>query len=177
MSYRRPYIESSVFIAWIIRETEERYRNVQSIIDAASTGRFPIVTATWTIAEVHKRKRFSPNVLTEKQSEDILPYFREDYIDLVEIDRSVAERAHALCREFLPDGKRRALSPGDAVHIAAAEKFPECDVILSYDPDLLKLEYTKIPIKEPEFVPAVEPAPSEETSQPRLWNGGENQKG
>lgn len=151
MSYRKPYLESCVFIHWITGERPERQAIIQTVIDAAEEGQFPIVTASWTIVEVHKKKGFSTSELTDKQSSDVLPYFRESYIELVEVDRLVAERAHELCRQFPNDGANRILRPGDAVHIAAAER-AGCDVILSYDPDLLKLKYTGIPIEEPQAI-------------------------
>ena len=137
MSYRKPYIESSVFIEYITGEHPDRTAIVQSIIDAAERSELTIVTATWTIVEVHKRKKFSKDVLTSGQSKQIIEYFRESYIDPVEIDRLVAERAHELCRTYLPDGVNKSLSPADAVHIAAAER-GQADVIWSYNPDFLQ---------------------------------------
>jgi len=151
VSYRKPYIESSVFIEYIRAERRDRADVVQSILDAAERSELTIVTATWTFVEVHKRRAFSKDVLTAAQSKQIIEYFRESYIDPVEIDRLVAERAHELCRTYLPDGVNKALRPGDAVHIAAAER-GQADVILSYDPDFLKLAYTRIPIEEPAMV-------------------------
>ncbi len=151
MSYRKPYIESSVFIEYIREDDSAKTKIVKSILDAADGGQFMIVTATWTIAEVHKRKNFGEKVLEEDESMSLLESFRENYIDPVEVDRHLAESAHALCRKYLPNGKDKSLRPGDAIHIAAAER-AGCDVILSYDPDFLKLNYTTIPIKEPEMV-------------------------
>jgi hypothetical protein len=56
-----------------------------------------------------------------------------------------------LCREYPDNGKDKTVKPGDAIHIAAAER-AGCDVIWSYDPDFLKLKYSKIKIEEPSFV-------------------------
>src|SRR5208337_1347753 len=143
--------ESSVFIEYIRAEHQGHADIVQSILDAAERGELTIVTATWTFVEVHKRRAFSKQVLTQPESKQIIEYFREIYIDPVEIDRLVAERAHELCRTYLPDGVNRSLAPGDAVHIAAAER-GGADVILSYEPDFLKLAYTRIPIEEPVMI-------------------------
>jgi predicted nucleic acid-binding protein len=148
--YRKLYIESSVFIEYILEEDTNKCQIIQSIIDAAKSGQFRICTSTWTIAEVYKRKGFSKNALSPEQTNDILPHFREEFIDFVEVDRLLAERAHDLCRQYPENGKDKSLRPGDAVHIAAAEREPNpCDVILSYDPDFLKLKYDKIKIEEP----------------------------
>jgi hypothetical protein len=57
-----------------------------------------------------------------------------------------------LCREFAENDKDKSLRPGDAIHIAAAER-AGCDVIFSYDSGFLKLKYTKIPIGIPEGIP------------------------
>lgn len=174
MTYRRPYIESSVFIEYITAENRNNADIVQSILDAAERGELVIVTATWTIAEVHKRKGYSKEALSDQQSSDILPYFRESYIDPVEVDRGVAERAHELCRDYPNDGVNKSLKPGDAVHIAAAER-GKCDVILSYDPDFIKLGYTKIPIEIPSMMVKPEPPkPIEGIESGLLFEGEES---
>lgn len=140
--YKRPYVESSVFIAFIKGEMQgpNRDQNAKeifdSIIDAAKAGFFKIVTSSLTIAEVFKNK--SQPELTTRENEDLRPYFREDYIVIVEIDREVGERANALCRTMPADAVAgfKALRPNDAIHIAAAER-AECDVVLAWDPGFM----------------------------------------
>ena len=106
--------------------------------------------------------------LTEQQSIDLLPRFREDYIEMIEIDRLVGERAHDLCRSFPNNHQNRTLKPGDAIHIAAAEK-AGCDVILATDPGLLELKYTLIPIEQPKPVALKSVTALEETTMGSLF--------
>lgn len=161
MTYRKPYLESSVFIAYI--KGEKKGDNLEhdceaiigTILDAARAGDFPIYTSALTIAEVHKKKRTTG--LTDHENEDLRPYFREDYIQLVEVERNVGERANVLCQTTKAQPGRPALRPNDAIHIACAEK-AECDVILSYDPDLLKHQHPSIPIEWPQAVTPSSPS-------------------
>ena len=151
MKILKPYIESSVFIEFIKGEDPAKCDTISAIIAAAKAGAFKITTATWTIAEVHKRKGYSKGVaITDKQSEDVLLYFREEFIDIVEVDRALAERAHGICRAYPDNGKDKTIKPGDAIHISAAER-AGCDVIWTYEPDFLKLDYSKIKIETPTF--------------------------
>src|SRR5438876_1216538 len=107
MTYRKPYIESSVFIAYIKGEMrgpnldQDAKKILDSILDAANNGDFSIVTSTLTIAEVYKKK--DEATLTDGENESLLPYFREGYIDLVEVDRDVGERANEICRTHKPN--------------------------------------------------------------------------
>ena len=139
--YKKPYVESSVFIAYIKGETTQGPNHDQdakaifdSIIDAAKAGSFKIITSGLTIAEVFKNKKNPP--LTIQENEDLRPYFREDYIQIAEVDRDVGDRANELCRTLPADPTTgaKAMRPNDAIHIAAAER-AECDVILAWDPD------------------------------------------
>lgn len=167
--YRHPYVEASVFIAYIKGEMkgpakDQNARQIfDSILDAAKSGAFQIVTSALTIAEVYKKKG-EPEALTDEESESLLPHFREDYIVLVEVDRGAAERANDLCR-ISAEKQRRAkkggstdlpalLRPNDAIHVACAEK-GECDVILSYDANILNQQALTIP---PEMPKAMEKA-------------------
>ena len=148
-TYRKPYIDSSVFIEYIKGESEPLLLAMDSILKAAENGDFKIHISPWTIAEVHKRR--GGGRLTDQQSVDLLPRFREDYMELIEIDRGIGERAHELCRDFPPNETDRSLKPGDAMHLAAAEK-AGCDVVLTIDPGMLRLKYAEIRIEEPQIV-------------------------
>lgn len=158
--YRRPYVESSVLIAWIKGETKDGDDVKQifdTIVDAAAEGQFRIVTSTLTIAEVFKKKGdakmgIAYAELTDEENASLLPHFREEYIDLVELDRFIAENANELCRTHKSDGQTvPALRPNDAIHVAAAEA-AGCDVILSYDAHLLNQTELKLPVQRPEAV-------------------------
>lgn len=180
MNYKAPYIESSVFIAYIKGEKKgDKLEHdceavVGSILDAARAGDFKVFTSALTIAEVHKKKR-APE-LSDQENEDLRPYFREDYIQLIEVERGVAERANELCCTTKAKPGRPALRPNDAIHIASAEQ-AGCDVILSYDPDFTKHQHPTIPIKWPEVVPPSQPETLfsqpllEQQAEPKLLTG------
>jgi predicted nucleic acid-binding protein len=142
--YIKPYVESSVFIAFIKGEKSQgptRDRDARaifdSIIDAARARKFRIITSALTIAEVHKYKKYpKEQQVTQRQNEDLRPYFRQDYIQIVEIDREVGEKANELCVRCQAGSGHQALRPNDAIHIASAQK-AGCDVVLSWDSDFI----------------------------------------
>ena len=71
--YRRPYVESSVFIAFIkgeMREEHDCKTVFETILDAARDGDFAIYTSALTIAEVYRNKRDGVE-LTPKENEDL----------------------------------------------------------------------------------------------------------
>jgi predicted nucleic acid-binding protein len=164
--YRKPYIESSAFIAFIKGETKEGNhdceRVIGSILEAAKRGSFRIHTSSLTIAEVFKSKKSIE--LTEHQNDDLRPYFREDYIQLIEVDRAIGERANELCRMHRPGSGIRALRPNDAIHLACAER-AGCEVLLTYDPDLTKQTHPTVRVGWPEEVVSIE--------NRMLWDGVE----
>jgi predicted nucleic acid-binding protein len=51
---------------------------------------------------------------------------------LVDVDRERGEQAHKLARKY-------GLKPTDSVHLACALR-AKCDVLLSFDPDFVKLK-------------------------------------
>ena len=150
--YRRPYVESPVFIAFIRGESKGDDHNCKAVVDtilkAAEDGDFAIFTSSLTIAEVFKNKRQGTQ-LTEEENQDLRPYFRESYIRLIEVDRDIAERANELCRTHQPGPNRPALRPNDAIHLACAER-ADCEVLLAYDPDLTKQSHDSISIEWPQ---------------------------
>ncbi len=150
--YKRPYMESSVFIAFIKGEMIDDHdckAVVDSILAGAEDGTFPICTSSLTIAEVFKTKKSTP--LTEKENEDLRPYFRAEYIRLIEVDRDIAEHANELCRIAASKPGAHKLRPNDAIHIACAER-AGCDVLLSYDTDLTKQVHDSFSIQWPERI-------------------------
>jgi predicted nucleic acid-binding protein len=154
--YSRPYVESSVFIAWIKGEKLGKKQEhdckliFDAIIDAAKAGQFKIYTSALTLAEVYKNKKDPSHYLTDQENEDLRPYFREDFIQLIETDRDVGEKANLLCRTHKAKPDQPALRPNDAIHIASAEK-AGCDAILAYDPDFTKQTHETIDIKWPDL--------------------------
>lgn len=109
--YIKPYVESSVFIAFIKGEKSQGPTRdwdaraiFDSIIDAARARKFRIITSALTIAEVHKYKKYpKEQQVTQRQNEDLRPYFRQDYIQIVEIDREVGEKRTNFVLGVRPD--------------------------------------------------------------------------
>lgn len=149
--YKRPYLESSVFIAWIKDETINGINCkdvVQHVISLAEQGHYRITTSTWTLAEVHKRK--SGPVLPKDKGERLLQYFENSYFALVDVTRAIGEEAHRLARKY-------NIKPTDSVHLACALQ-QRCDALLSYDPHFTKMPNPPIRIEEPTIIP-INPLP------------------
>jgi len=133
--YSHPYLESSVFIALIKGEVVEgvdRGDIAQHILDDASTGRWPIFTSTFTLAEVIKDR--SRPMLTPLEEQKIDDFFKHEYIKLVTLDREVAELARKLARIH-------NLRPADAVHLASAVKV-HADELLTWDERNFPINHT-----------------------------------
>ncbi|MBL8236831.1 MAG: type II toxin-antitoxin system VapC family toxin [Bryobacterales bacterium] len=151
--YKKPYLESSVFIALIKGESipqtdsagkligyEERGGIGKHILSLAETGQFSVYTSSITITEVNKD---NPTVKREPELESkIVDFFRNAYFKIIDVDRSIAESAHRLCR-------KTRLRPYDAVHLACAIR-AGCDALLTWDSDLLKLTGVGIAICKPQ---------------------------
>lgn len=156
ISYRRPYVESSVFIAFIRGEVRDGghdcKRIFQAILDAATQGNILIYTSSLTIAEVCKKKQF-PELLSN-EIVDLRPYFRDPCIRIVEVDREIGEEASLLCQSSLAQAHQTPkLRPNDAIHLACAER-AGCDYLLSYDQHLTGQERDGLIIEWPREFPS-----------------------
>lgn len=142
--YKRPYAESSIFIAWIENETSADGASRGAIsthfLQRAQQGDYTVTTSAWTLAEVHK-KRHGPKLTTD-QDEKILAWFEHPFIELVDVDREIGEHANKLAREH-------NLMPGDAVHVACALR-AKCDCLLSWDSDLADRDDLPIATERPQ---------------------------
>lgn len=139
--YKKPYVDSSVIIAWL--KGEEGRRDVfTDILIAAEAGAFKVYTSTVTIAEVHRPRRHQQG--TEKDSDQLLDLFEQDFLVFIDVDRRVAERAHRLCRDT-------GLRPFDALHVASALR-ANCEVLLSWDDRFDGLGIADIAFERPQFV-------------------------
>ncbi|MGH2370122.1 MAG: type II toxin-antitoxin system VapC family toxin [Chloroflexota bacterium] len=124
--YRRPYLESSVIIAWIKGEVcdgVDRADVVDHILYQAQRGAYRIYTSALTLAEVLHRRGSAP--LDDQEDEDVLAFFEHDFIEVIDIDRLIGEEANRLCRRYGP-------RPNDGIHIASAIR-AGCDVALFWD--------------------------------------------
>lgn len=145
--YQKPYLDSSVFISWLKGEVEqstgiERGKITSHIMNLAAKGEYLVYTSAWTLAEVHKLK--GGIALPDDQDERILSFFEHDFIRLIVVDRGVGEDANKLCRAY-------GLRPADAVHLASALR-AECDVLLAWDGDLIRISHPNIRIERPEMI-------------------------
>ncbi len=116
--YKKPYLESSIFIAWIKGESieqkdaagkvighEERSAIAKHILSLAEAEHFHVYTSSITITEVHKGN-FRPEAGSEPESK-IVDFFRNRFVKIIDVDRSIAESAHRLClkhrlRPYMP---------------------------------------------------------------------------
>jgi predicted nucleic acid-binding protein len=116
-----------------------------------------LVTSALSIAEVAKVNNDKP--LTAKQEKQIEAFFENDYIELVTVDRFVAERARSIVRGF-------GLKPSDAVIVACA-LMAEASVMHTYDEKVLKRD-GKIGLPGKPLLEIKEPSDPE---QPDLFAG------
>lgn len=143
--YKKPYAESSVFIAWIEGEVVkgvDRGAVGQHFLRMAQQGAYKVHTSTWTMAEVHK-KRHGPQ-LTAGNDEKVLAFFEHDFIELIALDREIGEEANRIAREH-------GLSPADAVHVASALR-AGCDCLLSWDEHLIGRTDLGIAVEAPRML-------------------------
>ena len=145
-TYRKPYFDSSVFIAWIKGEVIkgiERGVVAGSILTVAQHGDFQIYTSALTLAEVHKLR--GGERLPSNLGDRILAYFEHDFIRIVDVDRNIGEQAHKKCREH-------GIYPNDAIHLVCAMK-AGCEVLLAWDSRFNKVKEPTIRIEEPQMLP------------------------
>lgn len=145
--YVKPYLDASVFIAWLrgeVIDTVDRARIVSHILGDAQNGKHLIVISALTFAEVHKVKGDGKPHLTVDEDKKILAYFEQDFFAIVEVDRLIGEVANSYCREF-------NIKPNDAIHLACALR-AKCDVLLAWDrPLLLRVTHPSIRVEEPQL--------------------------
>lgn len=143
--YTKPYLDSSGFISFIKMEVVkgiERGKIVKHILTNAARGDYPIYTSAFTLAEVNKLRSQPRN--TTDVSEEILAFFENEYIKLVDVDRRIGEEANHFCRQY-------GLYPADAVHLASALR-AGCDVLLAWDDRFQKVNHPTIRIEEPRLL-------------------------
>ncbi len=135
MARRLPhyYFEASVYVAIIKREVvegHERWWHCRGLVDDAAAGKAVAVTSALTITEVVRNPDATNKQPHENTVTQLKGFFENDHLILVDVDRTVAEHARELIWT-LP------LRQVDAVHLASALA-AECDVLWTYDDDLLK---------------------------------------
>ena len=89
--------------------------------------------------EVHKKKGAQP--LNDEEGDRILAFFEHDFINIIDVDREIAEQANKLCRRY-------NLWPTDAIHLACAIR-AKCDVLLAWDNKLTSINHPDIIVENP----------------------------
>lgn len=147
--YRKPYVDSSVFLGWKNRETIngiDRYAVFQHIWELAEARQFKIYTSAITFAEVYKlRHQAHPQPVTTVA--ELLKDFERDFVESIEVDREIGFHANLLCRVHAAD----KLYPNDAIHLACALR-AKCDVLLAWDRPLNSITHADIRIEEPQII-------------------------
>ncbi len=143
--YLKPYLDSSVFIAWLKGEVVKGVRRGDigaHILSQAEAGDFKIHTSAITLGEVHKLR--STPALADDQDERILAYFERDFIIVIDVDRGIGEQANRLCRQY-------GILPNDGIHLACALR-ADCDVLLAWDDRFVKVKHPSIRLEEPQLL-------------------------
>ncbi|MEO8380411.1 MAG: type II toxin-antitoxin system VapC family toxin [Acidobacteriota bacterium] len=144
--YLKPYLDSSVFIAWL-RGEPGRHHIAAHILEDAQKGTHPIIISALTFAEVHKVKGDGKPHLTPAENEKVLDYFEHDFFRVVDVDRVIGEEANRFCRTY-------NIKPNDAIHLACALR-AKCDVLLFWDrPFIAAVKHNAIRIEEPQITSA-----------------------
>jgi predicted nucleic acid-binding protein len=130
------YWDACVWIALINQELG-RFAKITGVLDRARAGELQIVTSTFTIAEVLKRKCGDDKVGIEEDEDDpFTELLKQDFVILVNADWDACTRARSLYREFCDRGLKK---PQDALHLATAV-VENVDEMHTFDgDDLLKL--------------------------------------
>jgi predicted nucleic acid-binding protein len=130
------YWDACIWIA-LINQEARRYAAVAGVLARARKGEVQIVTSTFTLAEVVKRKCDGVEVEIAEDGDDLFAeLLQQDFITLVNADWDAGSRARALYREFSGKGLKK---PQDALHLATAV-IENVDEMHTYDgSDLLKL--------------------------------------
>ena len=125
--YRRPYLDSSVYIA-AIKGEKRRADLAKHILDDAESGKLQVVGSTFVIAEVIRAKNQPPLSVEDERIVD--QYVLRESMVWVELDVSLAVEARRLARAH-------GLKPADAVHLASAIR-GEADVLFRWDDRFIK---------------------------------------
>jgi predicted nucleic acid-binding protein len=141
--YARPYLDASVFIAWVKGEVVDgvdRADIVEHILTLAQRGAYKVHTSALTLAEVHQKRGYDS--LRDQEDEELLAFFEHDFIEIIDVDRLIGEEANRLCR-------RHGLRPNDAIHIASALR-AGCEVALFWDHRVTNKTMPGIRLEEPQ---------------------------
>lgn len=138
-AFRKPYLDSSVYIA-AIKGEGGRADIAKRILTGAQNGEFQVVAGTLVIAEVVGASR-RDRPMTPEQEEIVDTYIFHDFIDLVDLDPPTAIEARRLARQH-------SLKTADSIHLACALR-AEADQLLCWDRDFRDDKYGAVEVHEP----------------------------
>lgn len=135
------YWDTAAYLAWLQNEAG-RVDGCRDTLDRAAKGEIIIVTSALTLTEVLWTKN-GPR-LNEDKAEILNRFFRRSYHRIVNLDRTIAQKAQ---RHVLEDD----IKPKDSVHLASALHL-QCDVLETYDTDFLRKagSFGALVIREPQ---------------------------
>ena len=108
MRYR--YWDACCFIGWLKAEPD-KVPECRTVIGSAERGELKIVTSSLTLAEVLRLKGKDP--IPAADAHKVRGFFRNPYIVLYDLDRTIAESAQDVVWN-------QGVKPKDAVHVATA---------------------------------------------------------
>ena len=110
MSVDRRYWDSDCFLGWLLAE-KDKEDACRQVLEAAEDGKVIIVTSALTIAEVLALR--GKDKIPSGNRAKVEAFFKNDYIDVRNITRRVAEAARSYVWDY-------SVEPKDALHIATA---------------------------------------------------------
>ncbi|MFL5297368.1 MAG: type II toxin-antitoxin system VapC family toxin [Phenylobacterium sp.] len=155
------YWDSCVWIG-LINQEPDKYPRVLGVLNRARAGKVQIITSTFTLAEVVKRKCSGVTVeMSDTEDDPFAELLQQEFVTIVNADWDASVMARSLYRQFNGDGLKK---PQDALHLATAV-IENVDEMHTFDgSDLLKLNgkvkrsdgmtlsIQKPPEPEPEYV-------------------------
>lgn len=145
MSVDVRYWDSVVFLALFLAEPG-RVEACEAALEEAEKGKVLIVTSALTLAEVlalRGEPRLLPDAALKKL---VIEFFKNEYIAVQNVTRSVAETARDLVWDF-------GIKPKDAVHVASALSV-KAPVLETFDGGLVaksgKVGTPRLLIREPQ---------------------------
>lgn len=144
--YYKPCLDSSFFLGGLNHEICNGIKRevvFRHIWQEAKDGKFEgVFISALTLAEVYKRRpRLMPAAAV---LDEFLAHIDEPFVEVIEIDRETALKAHALCRQYAEN----RLLPSDALQLACALR-ASCDALLAWDGPLVGIHHDDIRIEEP----------------------------
>jgi predicted nucleic acid-binding protein len=141
----------------------------REVIRAAERGEIQIVTSAVALTEVIKLNK-GPIEIPKQAEEQIKGFFKQEYIIVVQVTRSIAESARSLIWTF------PGLRPKDALHAATA-LYAGIEFLHTFDDDFLPLDEKigtpLLKIREPHMPQRdlpLEPPPTESSVEPTEEN-------